>query len=129
MRGRRLRWALAGIVVAAVLVAAVAVPLWPHDDPITVPNYHRIRERMTPAEVHSILGPPQRETSLVVPFGPRRGQTGGRSEHWQGDAAVIDVCYDDLGRVVFATINVGLRPGLFERLGTWLKDQRQRWLP
>jgi hypothetical protein len=56
MRRRTLLVVLAGL---AVVVAAVAVVLWPRPPSrITRANYDRIRAGMTRAEVETILGPP-----------------------------------------------------------------------
>ncbi len=54
---RGLRWgqALAGL---AVLIAVVAVVLWPREDRVTRKNCDRIHEGMTRTEVEAILGPP-----------------------------------------------------------------------
>ncbi len=55
MRKRR-RWALSGLAIALVALAAYCLSHGP--ERITRENYKRIREGMTRAEVEAILGPP-----------------------------------------------------------------------
>lgn len=55
MRRRKL---LAGLITATVVAGVATLALWPRPDPVTLANYDRVEEGMSPAEVTALLGPP-----------------------------------------------------------------------
>jgi hypothetical protein len=129
MRKRRLRWVLvlAGLAVAIVLIAAVAVAKWFREDPVTLLNYQRIHKGMSQSEVRAILGPPQ-DSSSGVSF----GIPGGRhayADSWLDDVAYIVVDYDDDHRVDITSYGYSGRRGLYGDLVRRAKRQWHRWFP
>jgi hypothetical protein len=105
MRRRKLLVVLTGLVV----VAAVAVVLWPPTDPasrITQENFERIKPGMTMAEVTAILGPPgdyktpdspiEFHTGEVPTFGSMMTPVDGpkRVEIWDSDMACTRIEVD-----------------------------------
>jgi hypothetical protein len=99
------------VVGLAVLVAVVALVLWPRSDPaslVTMANFDRIDFGMSRAEVEEILGPPGDYSTYDLNFiypGKRphveiRGtDPRGYFAEWLSDGARIFICFDRSGRV------------------------------
>jgi hypothetical protein len=97
MRGRKLRWVLAGL--AVLLLAVGTFALWPRPDRITRENFDRIKAGMSLEEIEAILGPPGDYTTRatdfedpeIVKLTSRKGRSIGPS--WDTDEASIGVTF------------------------------------
>ncbi len=124
---------LAGLVA---LAGVAAFAPWPRPDRITEVNHYRIKQRMSRAEVESILGPPgdyrNGPTTNAEPEGwIYRRSVGPHSGAWRGDTGVIRIEFDGPGRVTWADFGSDYRVdrGWFRNLLERAKWQWRRWFP
>ena len=141
MGRRKLRWAVVGLPVVA-LVAAGAVALWPRpsESLLSAENYRSIGYRMSRAEVEAILGPPgDRRTGPTTLAGDQVSTTAwvehpGQEQRlsvWKDDTATIYVCYSSSGDVSdkWRDRMERLEQNPFADLLWRVKRQWRRWFP
>ncbi len=116
MRGRKLRWVVAGLAVA--LLALGACVLWPRANRVTPEDFNRIKEGMNLAEVEAILGPPgdyrSGPTVVTLPaygrYPPGLVPLLEHKGHWQVWASQTLVWETDEARVVVGVLPPGQVP-------------------
>jgi hypothetical protein len=140
MRGHRLRWVLATLTAAFVVLA---VAPWPRTQADRFPRekFDRIQRSMPLADVNAILGPPGDYTTVPPALSEPRvvgvawtGDSSKRNElpyhAWLDDSAAIWVGFEDAGGVAYAEYfeNVGRQRGILLNLLGWLKERCRSWL-
>jgi hypothetical protein len=139
MRGRKLRWMLAGLSLALLAVGAVA--MWPQPDRITRENCDRITKGMTKMEVQAILGQPGDHRHYdshyilwsIEEVNVARGliQFDGHMECWENDDQACWLKFDGTGRVIgkFVTDVQKVDHGQLGNLFWRVKRQWRHWFP
>jgi hypothetical protein len=130
--------ALAGL---AVVVAAVAVVLWPKPPRVTWESFDRLHTGMSRPEVEAILGPPGNyTTSPPGAMGESIVQDAETGEQdapgvtgliWIAEAGIIEVNFDNVGqasRIVYSPLTP-LNQNLLDNFLWRAKRQWHRWFP
>ncbi len=147
MRRRKLRWAVAVGAELAMLAGVAAFALWLRPDRASLDAFRRIKQGMSRAEVHDILGPSgdyetgRREHDGIEEdydiagggsMSPReRFPEGGAVENWVYDAVGINVSFTRSGEVAFAWYRVYKTTdrGFLASLRHRVERLWRRWFP
>ena len=111
-------WAAGGfvlLVTASLLASYLCSPV----DPVNPDNMERIVPGMTLQEVAEILGRPDDTASLLFGVGVN-SDAGLGARIWLGKEHVLRVDLDSEGRVAGRRVYPQDRPGLFQRVLSWL---------